>query len=288
MRKVIWCCSAAGVLTAGSFLSLAYYACHCPDSFVGRSMQVMAEASVAMEPLYGITSLAMRTSRANAPAHETTALIDECIPDDPQPVALDQTEELPEPKEVIEPDAAPIVISEQNFDVEATPPVADTSSEIADMQDQEIPPKGGPITMPYCRDDEEEPATPPRMPRTDAEEEMKHSVFKEWMKLFEGNNTTSIEELPPPKELEPQTDPKCQEDLHLHEQYPGCPRTSCPYTRKKGSEESSEEPQHPGTKPKQSKDCKDKEECPRTKGVDTMEYRKSDAGLYEYGPGQIH
>jgi hypothetical protein len=289
MRKVIWCCSAAGVLTAGSFLSLAFYACRCPHSFVGRSMQVIAEASIAMQPLYGLTSMAMRASQASTPAHETATPRDECIPEDPQPVMVSQREELPEPKEVIEPDAAPIVINEQNFDLEPAPAVP-APNEFADLQRQEIPPKSCPITMPYCRDDEDEPATPPKMPRADAEEEMKHTVFKEWMELFEEGNKgkddkpTFVEELPPPTEVGLQAGPKCEEDRHLHEQYPGCPRTSSPY-RSKGKEESSEEPRQPSKKPHSDKD---KEDCPRTKGVDTMEYRKSDAGLDEYGPGQIH
>jgi hypothetical protein len=306
MRKVIWCCSAAGVLAAGSFLALAYYACRCPESFVGRSMQVIAEASVAMQPLYGLTSMAVRTSQANAQANETVTPIDESVPDDPQPVALEQPEKLPEPKELVEADAAPIVINEQIFDVDESP-VIPTPKEMAEMLGQEIPSKGLPLVMPHCREDEDESATPPKMPRADAEEAMKHTVFKEWMELFQESKDdkhASAEELPPPTEEESQADPKCQEDRHLHEQYPGCPRTTCPSpdknhvgkqlnrvwkldskTKKKGSEESSEEPRQPSMKPHSGKD---KEDCPRTKGVDTMEYRKSDAGLDEYGPGQIH
>ncbi|HEY7330424.1 MAG TPA: hypothetical protein VH592_22480 [Gemmataceae bacterium] len=306
MRKVIWCCSAAGVLTAGTFLSLAYYACCFPDSLVGRSMQVIAEASVAMQPLNGITSMAMRTCQANTPAHSTATPIDECIPDDPQPVMLEQREQLPQPKEVGEPDAAPIVINENNFELD-TVPVVPAPKDLADMQGQEIPPKGTPLVMPYCREDDDGPTTPPKMPRAEADQAMKHTVFKAWMELFEegkGNKSAVVEELPPPIEEDPQAEPKCQEDRHLHEQYPGCPRTTCPYskkddmeqyykrvwdlnfrTKKKGGEESSEEPSQPGKKPQHEKD---KGACPRTKGVDTMEYRPSDAGLDEYGPGQIH
>jgi hypothetical protein len=305
MRKVIWCCSAAGVLTAGTFLSLAYYACRFPGSLVGRSMQVIAEASIAMQPLYGVTSMAMRTCHANTPAHSTATPIDECIPEDPQPVALDQREELPQPKEVVEPDAAPIVINENNFDVEAVPFVP-APKDMADMQGLEIPSNGAPLIMPPCREDDDAPTTPPKMPRAEAEQATKHTVFKAWMELFEegkANKPTVVEELPPPAEVGPQAEPKCQEDRHLHEQYPGCPRTTCPYAkkdgmdpyykwiwdldskmRKKGSEENSEEPQQPGKKQNE----KTKDESSRTKGVDTMEYRPSDAGLDEYGPGQIH
>ncbi len=327
MGKVIWCCTAASVLATGIFLSLAYYACCCPDSVVGHAMQVIAEASVAMQPLSGVTSMAMRTNHTNAPASETAAPLNECIPDDPQPVAIErQTEEaLRAQKEegfvfgglhAVEQEAAPIVIHEDDpmpGEVVAPPATIvlnERNFEMAEMQGQEVPPKGGPTAMPYCRDDDDEPATPPKMPRAEGGTGMEQNVFKAWMDLFtEGNKEKKpeVEELPPPVEEEPQAEPKCQEDSHLHEQYPGCPRTTCPFSRKdrrekyykrvwdldsklknKGSEESSEEPPHSGEKPHQSKDCKDKEQCPRTKGVDTMEYRKSDAGLDEYGPGPVH
>jgi hypothetical protein len=307
MRKVIWCCSAAAVLTAGSFLSLAFYACRFPDSLVGRSMQVIAEASVAMQPLNGLATLAIRTGHAHAPAHATTDPIDECIPDDPQPVAPEPAKEQAMLTEQISPvterefvEAAPIVINEDDFEVDRAP-VIPIPNENADMQGQEVPPKGFPLVMPHCQNDEDGPATPPKMPRADAEDETKQTVFKEWMELFaegKGDKPTTVEELPAPKEEnEEQAEPKCEEDPHLHEHYPGCPHTTCPYIGrqmkkikrgwildgdpkpKKGSEESSEEPRHPGT---------GKEECPRTKGVDTMEYRKSDAGLDEYGPGPLH
>jgi len=334
MRKVIWCCAAAGVLAASSFLSLAYYACRCPNSLVGRSMQVIAEASIAMQPMSSLTSMAVRTSRANAPAHAKMVPIDESIPDDPQPVALERKEEemiraqneeemiraqkeeeFLEQRNEIEPEAAPIVIDEDDpMPREQAETIVPATLEMADMPEQEIPSKGCPIVMPYCRDDDAEPM-PPKMSRAEGSEKAEPSVFKAWIELFaEGKeNAPTVEELPPPKEEDllpppastylpykfnkPQDEPKCQEDRHLHEHYPGCPRTTCPYPskdqmeqylkrgsdlgpkmKKKGGEESSEDPPH----------SEKKEECPRTKGVDTMEYRKSDAGPDEYGPGPLH
>ncbi len=317
MRKVIWCCSAAGVLVTGSFLWLAYYACCCPDSLVGRSMQIIAEASIAMQPFTGLTSMAARTNQASSCANQTASPVDESIPDEPQPVALEPKEEIVILHE-IEQDAAPIVIHEddvmpRNEAVQVAPPsivLNERNFEIADMQGQEIPSKGCPTVMPHCRDDEDGPVAAPKMPPADGSQATEPSVFKAWMDLYtekKEEKAPVIEELPPPTELEPQDEPKCQEDSHLHEHYPGCPRTTCPYdikdrmqkyfnrvwdlnskVKKKGSEESSEEPPLPGEKAYPSKDCKDKEGCPRTKGVDTMEYRKSDAGLDEYGPGPIH
>ncbi|GEM_PF-4781573 len=295
MRKLIWCCLAAAVLMAGSFLSLAYYACRCPDSVVGRSMQVIAEASIALQPLNGLTSLAARANQAYAAAaHETTPPNEVCIPDEPQPVA---PELVQEPGEGIRPatpgterefaEAAPIVIDEDDpMPRETADPVVAAPIEVAEIQKQEIPLKGCPVVMPYCRDEDDEAVPPPAMPRTETGEESEESVFKAWIELFkEGkenkkDKSSVVEQLPSPAEEEPQAEPKCQEDSHLHEHYPGCPRTTCPY-RSKGKEESSEEPPHPSKK-------LHKEEDPRTKGVDTMEYRPSDAGLDEYGPGPVH
>lgn len=306
MRKLIWCCSAAGLVATGGFLSLVHYAYHCPNSVVGRSMQVVAQASVAIQPLSGLTSLAVRVNRANAPAHESAGAIEECIPDDPQPIAPEGKDEglrISGMQDIDVVDAAPIVIGEEDPmprpDLEEAAPA---SSDVAAMQRQEIPARGSPVFMPYCPDDDEEPAIPPKMPRADVSDDKKtgdsstrkeHDDFKEWMELFEENKkgtSSSVELLPAPREEEPSADPKCQEDVHRDEHYSGCPRTTCPYgpMKKKGGEESSEEPQHPAKKSKPSDDCKEKEGRPRTQGVDTMEYRKSDAGLDEYGPGPIH
>lgn len=302
MRKLIWCCSAAGLLATGGFLSLSYYAYRCPCSLVGRSMKVLAQASVVIQPLSGLTSLAVRVSQANAPAHDSAGSTEECIPDDPQPLVPEPAQRQEEIVARIEPateremkelDAAPIVIGEEDpMPRQEAEDAGPASNDVAAMQRQEIPPKDCPVFMPYCRDDDEESETPPKMPRAEAGAKTEHSDFREWMELFEEKKvaeSSSVEELPAPKEWDPNAEPKCQEDSHLHEHYPGCPRTTCPYCpTKKGGEESSEEPQQPTKNPKSSKDGKDKEQRPRTQGVDTMEYRKSDAGLDEYGPGPIH
>ena len=333
MRKLIWCCSAVGVLAAGGFLSLIYYSCRCPDSVVGRSMQVIAEASVAMQPLSGLTSLAMRTSQADAQANETPGSIEECIPEDPQPVA---PEPVPAPEPILaqlrpaderEMEAAPIVIHEDDsLPHEVMVPIAPVGIDLPVVQGQEIPPNGCPIIMPRCQDDGELPVTPPKMlyaeeneqksakvdaVKTESSEKEDNTLFKEWMKIWgledgKEDKSATVEELPPPVEEEPQAQPKCQEDSHLHEHYSGCPRVTCPYSgkgemekhdkrtwdidpkmKKKGKEECSEEPPQPGKKPQPGKDGKKKDEPVRTQGVDTMEYRPSDGGLNEYGPGPI-
>jgi len=57
--------------------------------------------------------------------------------------------------------------------------------------------------------------------------------------------------------------------------------------KKRGKEESSEEPPQPAKKQHPSKEGKSKDELRPTQGVDTMEYRPSDGALNEYGPGPI-
>jgi hypothetical protein len=204
-------------------------------------------------------------------------------------------------------------------------PIAHDDNDLPVVQGQEIPPNGCPIIMPRCHDDDELPVTPPKMPhadekvqkpaQTDAKKtdsdigEGAYSLFKEWMKVFaEGKEDKSgtVEELPPPAEEEPQAEPKCQEDSHLHEHYSGCPRVTCPYSgkyemqkqdkrtwdidpkiKKRGKEECGEESSQPGKKPQPGKDGKSKDQPVRTQGVDTMEYRPSDGGLNEYGPSPI-
>ena len=69
--------------------------------------------------------------------------------------------------------------------------------------------------------------------------------------------------------------------------YTGKTYPSCTPDTKSGKEEISEE--EPEMKPKKHRtkphSSKGKENCPHTEGVDTMEYRSSDGGLNEFGPG---
>jgi hypothetical protein len=292
-------------------------------------MQVIAEASVAMQPLNGLTSLAQRTSQATGVA--ASVAIEQDIPDDPQPLAPEPREQIAQQETVNEKvwEAAPIVIHEDDpMPHEAMVPAARENLDPNAVPGQEIPPNGCPIVMPLCQDEDESPVTPPRMPFAEANdhkpvpshtkktggssEEAESSAFKEWMKFFKEDKgkkedkPSTVEELPPPTEEEPQSDGKCQEDSHRNEQYPGCPRVTCPYSskdtreqyfkrvwdldpkmNKKGKEEASEEPPQPDRKPHDHKESKDKEQPLRTKGVDTMEYRPSDGGLNEYGPGPL-
>lgn len=319
MRKLLWCCSAAALLTAGGFLSLTYYACRHPDSMLGRGMFAIAEASISMQPMSGLVSLVARTNPPNAPEQEAGGLAEECVPEDPRPIALEE-EKIPnalvkpiEPKEEIE--FAEIRVPEE--DVPPGERVVQAVPATIDMEGvQELPASLCPIVMPSCQEGEEQSMTPPRMPYADEEvekpihsakkpdqshEESETGVFEAWKKALESGEEKSftVEVLPAPtEEDEPQDEPKCEEDIHRHEQYPGCPRVTCPYTGKSypmnvpsknaGKEESSEEPMEHLQKPQSHKGVKSDDDAPHAAGVDTMEFRKSDAGLNEYGPGPVH
>jgi hypothetical protein len=310
MRKLFWCCSAAGVLALGSLFAAAYYAYCEPDSAVGLCITTAANASVAVQPVSGLVSMVARASYHVINPQETAAASnEECIPEDPKPVAAEPVEIVRVEKRGldVEPEAPPIVIPEEDpMPQEHEEWIVPATIEISDLPNG--PDSVCPMVMPYCSDGDEQAASKPVMPSTEdddkkpatASEDSEDGEFKAWMKLFEGTDQAGkkkdgpAEELPPPTE-EPSAEPKCQEDSHIHEQYPGCPCTTCPYTgksypscapaKKSGKEESSEEPVHHHRSLKRS--GKDEDIRPRTEGVDTMEYRPSDGGLNEYGRGPL-
>ncbi|HEY7153926.1 MAG TPA: hypothetical protein VH575_08185 [Gemmataceae bacterium] len=311
MRKLFWCCSAAGVLALGSLFTAAYYAYREPDSVVGLCITTTTNASVAVQPVSGLISMVARASHHLINPRETASVAgpnDECVPEDPKPVAA-------EPVEIVrvetrgwdvETEAPPIIIPEDD----PMPPeheqwIVPATIELSGLSN------GAdivcPMVMPYCSDGDEQAANKPVMPYTEdddkkpatASEDSEDSEFKEWSKFFEGADQADekkdgpAEELPSPTE-EPSAEPKCQEDSHIHEHYPGCPCTTCPYTgksypctpaKKSGKEESSEEPVHHHRSLKHS--GKDEDILPHPAGVDTMEYRPSDGALNEYGRGPL-
>lgn len=305
MRKMLWCCSAAGMLVAGGLFAAIYFACRCPDSTIGRFVYTAATVTFTLHPIRGLTSLADSANHEAALSEEMGGSVEDCIPADPQPIEPEQAADkiVAAAQEALPPEPAAIVIPEEESiprtEVVEAPP---STIDITGFQGQEMSDRSCPMVMPYCVDDEE-PMPQPRMPYVDAgkkqadgSEASEDEAFKAWMKLFdEGSKENKekkaidAEELPQPKE-EPKSESKCEEDLHRHEQYPGCPHVTCPYTgktyparaplKKRGKEESSEEPDgsnRPGAK----------ENTPRTQGVDTMEYRPSDGGLNEYGRGPL-
>src|SRR5262249_39174358 len=134
--------------------------------------------------------------------------------------------------------------------------------------------------MPYCNDEDDAPhAVTPRMPHADEVPPMPGAA--------------EACELP-----EHADHPDCQEDAHYNEHYPGVPYVcppvqSVPHSKMRSGEclpgqEECSEPDAPAPRlhkahyPSKGIGC---EGCPVHPEVDTMEYRKSDGGLNEYGPG---
>jgi hypothetical protein len=276
MRKLFWCCAAAGVLVVGGLFSASYYAGRHPDTAFGRCVTTAAGASVVLQPATVIGPVVSKTVghvlKPHGPAATTAA--HDCIPDEPRPVdAAPAAGVIPVEGPAPEQGPDPIVIDE------GEPADQGEALPMPSAVDMDGPPGGAavepcqepdpacPMVMPYCTDDDEGPA--PAMPHADEDQPARKNGeggaghFNPWRELFED------------------AEPRCQEDSHIHEHYSGCPYTG----RKPGKEEASEEPVPLPKKPanKHGKGCKG--DCTPTEGVDTMEYRRSDGGLNEYGPG---
>jgi hypothetical protein len=287
MRKLFWCCTAAGVLAAGGVCAVARYAC-CPESLVYRSAAAVA---ALMHPLAGL-GLTAAGRCARGPAAEETATR----------AGLDEDDDVPG-----EPTPAPIVIREEGPAVEESePPQAQdhctepgaTGTLCPPATVEQTPPC--PMTMPYCTDEEARPAAVPVMPQADESPLAREAktLFQFWVDAF-GNakEETGGEETAEPARADGA--PNCQEDAHYHEHYSGCPYTGyhlpsqrCPVTparavpgKRQGEDECSEEPAPKKHKAHYPGKCGKGEECPKHPDVDTMEYRRSDGGLNEYGPG---
>jgi hypothetical protein len=312
MRKLIWGSTIAGVATASSFLSLAYYACSYPDTAVGRGMFAVADVSLAIHPLHGMYNT------TQVPPSDRAGGAEECIPEDPKPVVEEKVQNLGGEIARVQENIgieADIVIPEENL-AQGTQAAQGGEAGVDAEVASELPAGNGPLPMPKCQEGAEQAAKPPRMPYADEgvertadakkkaepSKEEQATVFEAWKSLFESGESKSsnTEVLPYPMEEE-EAEPKCEEDPHRHEQFSGSARTTCPYTGKSypsvpsksaGKEESSEEPPAQPRKSRafQNDKTKAKDDVPHAAGVDTMEFRKSDAGqnLNDYGPGPIH
>jgi hypothetical protein len=141
--------------------------------------------------------------------------------------------------------------------------------------------------MTYCTDEEVVEPGVPRMPYAPEGSLMHEQPRSFWMSLLQNMSRGAA--------------PQCQEDIHQYEHFSGCPyiapakldrpQLSVPAVaapKGRGQDECCEEAATPAPKIHKTKYQavpKSKEDCPRHPEVDTMEYRKSDGGLNEYGPG---
>jgi hypothetical protein len=323
MRKLLWSCVGLGVLTAGGFYLAANYACRHPASVVGRcviatlvqplaGLGTMVVGSSTGGPLGG-DAAGTATEEMCIP-DDPTPVAEEAPVEPAPPLPVSGVLEAPQ-AEVRAP--APIVIHEEPEP--ATPPQPEEPSEseskepsgtptVATASGPAVPEKTYPPLMPYCTDD----ATPMRMPYADENEDSgagqagtdPDNGTSWWQRLFhlrapEGRVPGGAE----PSEPDGASD--CREDGNYHQHYSGCPYTGrcCPDSPKPkapvsarpdrkphGKGEAGEE-QEPPAEPETHgqkqhyKGCRDGDDCPRHPEVDTMEFRPSDRGLNEYGPG---
>lgn len=319
MRKLIWCCTAAGVVAGGAVCAVARQAC-CPQAAVSQGA---AAAIRLMHPLVGLALGAGRLAYGPT-GEETVALApaEEEIPAEPKPVAA------PEPEgQCPAPGSAPITILEEEqpaatgsilaFEAGEPPmpggcavapvvtgtlcPPATVAIDPGQPQAVECPAEDPastcPMSMPYCTDEEATADSPPPMPRADEEPAAAACSFFQFFTGFFGASKGSSEVQPA---AGPGGDaPSCQEDEHYYEHYSGCPYSGyhvpssrCPVTpidaepaKRPGQDECSEEQGAKKHKVHHRGPDASGEERPAHPDVDTMEYRRSDGGLNEYGPG---
>jgi hypothetical protein len=313
MRKLIWCGAAVGVLLAGGLFVTWQYARAHPDSPAGRFVIATSGVAVFLNPLAGAGPLVEHVIHHWAPASGSEECV-EIAPGDEarwheEPVSvgkeggerevmkLEMAGVLELPATAPPAGPAPIVIPED--DTPPAPP-ADENADLAPLAAPGIDLNNevNLVVMPYCEDDRA-PA-PTHMPYADEGAEPtgaaeapparpKHECLKAFfMKLFEkkGDQSGTAEGTE-----------EGEGDYHRYhpDHHPGCPSNYCPYTgrcypepatppkKAHGGEEKSESPKgHPA---KHHKGCDKDEGCPVHPDVDTMEYRKSDGRLDDYGPG---
>jgi hypothetical protein len=310
MRKLIWCGVAATVLLAGGLFTVWQHARAHPDSLAGRCVVATSGAAIFLNPLVGAGPLVEHVVHHWAPAGGS----EECVTIAPgdearwqeEPVCVGQegdahavklemagVMELP----AAEPAGpAPIVIPED--DTPPAPPadengnVTPVAASTIDMPESEVVP----AVMAYCEDGRA-PA-PAHMPYADEGQEPAGATDAEpaqpkkceCLKVFFKKLFAKPEGQPGTTESAEEGETK-GEDYHRYhpEHHSGCPANYCPYTgrcypekaapKSHGGEEDSEAPAPHG------KGCDKGEGCPKHPEVDTMEYRKSDGHLDDYGPG---
>lgn len=318
MRKVFWCCLAAGAAVCCAFWAAAYVSQN-PDSPVGR---------------YALSAGNM--DGAAAPGRPFgTAETDDLIPPDPVPV--DDLPPLPEPgshmpaavaalmapppilihdEEDLNPSTGPVARAQPatsgNFDVdvESLPPATYDLHAIARRLDgfQEAAKPTSPLVMPYCTDDSAAPTMPyctddnpvPTMP-SDGKDTSKagSATYREcdtyafWMGFFSG----------PSHVLSDPSGARWQEDAHYTQQYSGVPYTSAPTPVEQPAKADAkplpiflgvdETPEPSAPKSEKHDDPQDlfshphplKMKLPADHASDTMEMRPGDWKPYSLDPG---
>jgi hypothetical protein len=267
MRRLMLCFAAGGLVAIGGWVFA---------SWAGKSRTCWRSAAAGCRAVMGCpaTSCPLEPEKPTSPP--------ESMPDD----AILQVSAAPAPI-VIRDDEHAAGCPDANGDTHALM-LPEWSTAVASAMALATPANEPaavcPMVMPYCTDDEEAPKCKvPHMPLADEVVPMKHGVCAEACEMPEHFDH-----------------PDCQEDAHYHEQYPGVPYVGpatkpMPHSEKKmppavPAEEECTEPGGPAPRlhrahyPGKGCGC---DGCPARPDVDTMEYRRSDGGLNEYGPGPL-
>lgn len=292
MRKLIWGCVAGGAVVACCAVWAAHHAAHHPRSVIGRVLHGASHAAAYANPYTGFSAVLARLKSANDTKPDEVAIDVEGLPGEPTPEGEPEVPAAAGPIDAPK-DAAPIVIPETERP--EAPPIPDAV---------EVPPSDGPAapaTMPPAGDAEESELPMPRLEETD-EVEVRGwwQTVADWFKggkcCHEETDVFECTPLPGGGE--------CREDENHHRHYPGCPatgRTPCgkggrpaampPRSMKDGGEEPSEErtrsPALKAIRRLKTRTLIPEDRGPVAPGVDTMELRKSDLPLSDYGPGVL-
>jgi hypothetical protein len=291
MRKLFWCCTAVGVVFGTGVFAGVRYAAHHPKLILARGV-ISACAAIPVAP----GSLFPWTCPAQ-PSEATPDPVASCAPviraefltpsRTPAPIVI-QEDDLPAVDASEEQDSGGPA-DHGPCPAALCPPATAEASQLhgpvpADYAEEHAPTCR--TVMPYCTDDEADAMSKPHMPYAEelSAPERPHSF---WMGLLEGPHQGALA--------------PCQEDGHSFEHYSGCPYIAPSKTdrrpkppvpavappRRSGQDECSDEPVPTPKvhKVKYQGGPPSREDCPRHPEVDTMEYRKSDGGLHEYGPG---
>lgn len=290
--RILWTFCALVVAAAGG----VYWSLNAPESMLGRLVSRCCSGARTSSTTYRTCGCQIIE---DAPLDE--------IPSDPTPIEEPLNVAAASNIDPVSP--PPIVISEDEL---PSGPVAIETVDLAIYKGPAAPAEGPacPLTMAYCEED-----LPPMAFVGEGEESEADadSARVENDEKSEGEDCSDAE-----CAIHEAVAPRCEESRHYHEHYSGCPATgSCPYSgcygadrhnlipppvkspepkSEVGQTEESEEPPHDSTDetpgPQSHKSLKPNDNATdswqgASPEVDTMEYRRSDGNLGEFGPGPV-
>jgi hypothetical protein len=292
MGKRIWLWAAGGLLATGGVYLSARNACVTDGPLARVAAGTACTACCVLASHQATETGEPGKPPAASDAGPTPAAAADPAPTSPAPPPIVIREEEPPAAEQCEPDAGTNESAAGRTMVAASTDFPARPSPVAEDRVAAAPPR-----MPYCGENvaPEAPAAAPHMPRAD----QGPADDSSWAEFIEacGWPLTPEESIEAAKA--PDGPATCREDPRRHDDYSGCPcpnaARTVPVSGKRGAPvdkgadtcgkpSAKDGPQmykahHPGDWKKREEDC------PRHPEVDTMEYRRTDGGLNEYGRG---